>query len=341
MQLRSWNPARIAGGLMKLRHGLPAAWLATLCLCLAAAAQQQEPPRYTGQGKIQDLGDGWAKIVDAAGHAYLVAFDVQRGYQVQVVGRADVSYLTPGMLVRFTAELNEKGVAEEPVKRLSIVEQSEVVRPGLQAQVAIGEEPKKQGPQTYVVVGQLRSARRGQITVATPDGAVKAKLDPEAEVEIDVSDYRLARKDDTLAVELGYLFAPPQGEQPGQVLAQKVVIEMDPEQPLTGKTKKSRPAKKDRSAEKAEGGDQDKSPKSKDRGRQGKQKEGEAEASQGGEQDKPPAPEGNKADEGAASGKDAAAEDPGNQDAAKQDTTKQDAAKGAKPSPRQRQAGKV
>jgi hypothetical protein len=227
-----------------------------LWLCCSAPAQQQEPQRYTGQGKIQELGDGIVSIVDGAGQVYLVAFDRRSGYQVQVVGSADVSYLTPGMMVRFTADLNEKGVAQEPITRLSVVEVSEVVRPGLQAQVAIGQEPKRNEPQTYVIVGQIRSVRRGQLQVTTPDGAVKAKLDPDAQVEIDVSDYRLARKDDTLEVELGYLLAPPQGEQPGQVVAQKVIIELDPKNPLVGKGKKARPNKKDKSADKPSAGDE-------------------------------------------------------------------------------------
>lgn len=225
---------------------------------LRAAAQQQEPPRFTGQGKILELGDGVVGMVDAAGKSYLVAFDRRSGCQVQVVGPADVSYLAPGMLVRFTADLNEKGVAEDPIKRLSVVEASEVVRPGLQAQVAIGEQVNRRGPQTYVVVGQIRSVRRGQLQVATPDGVVKAKLDPEAEIEVDVSDYWLARKDDTLEVEVGYLLAPPQEAQPGQVLAQKVIIELDPQNPLTAKAKKSRPTKKTKTKETEDSADEDK-----------------------------------------------------------------------------------
>ncbi len=242
------------------------AWGLVVLLALRAAAQQQEPPRYTGHGKIQELGDGIVSMVDASGQPYLVAFDRRSGYQVQVVGSADETYLAPGMLVRFTADLNEKGVAQEPIKRLSIVELSEVVRPGLQAQLAIGEEPNKRGPQTYVVVGQIRSVRRGQLQVATPDGAVKAKLDPEAEIEIDVSDYRLARKDDKLEVEMGFLLAPPQGEQPGQVVAQRVIIELDPQNPLTGKGKKQRPAKKAKDA--ADEGSADSADKSEKSGKE-------------------------------------------------------------------------
>lgn len=224
------------------------AWGLVVVLALRAAAQQQEPPPYTGHGKIQELGNGIVSMVDGSGQAYLVAFDRRGGYQVQVVGPADETYLAPGMLVRFTADLDGKRVAQEPIKRLSIVELSEVVRPGLQAQVAIGQEPNKRGPQTYVVVGQIRSVRRGQLQIATPDGVVKAKLDPEAEIDIDVTDYRLARKDDSLEVEMGFLLAPPQGERPGQVVAQKVIIELDPQNPLTGKGKKPRPSKKAKDA---------------------------------------------------------------------------------------------
>ncbi len=197
---------------------------------------QQELPAFNGNGKIVEVAaaSGLVKMVNDAGEEFMIK--VQRDAKVTVAGTAAPAYLSPGLAVRFTAVLSEKGQSQDPVAELTIVELSQAVQPGMQIDGIPGAE-KAEGPQTYVVVGTLGPHKKGQWRVNTPEKALRIKLEDEATISVDVSNLSVARRDDLIHVE---------GRQvgPGQVFGDKVEVTLST--PLEPATKKKARGRKSR-----------------------------------------------------------------------------------------------
>jgi ribosomal protein S16 len=162
--------------------------------------------------------------------------------QIDLVGKAQASWLKPGLMVRFIASFDAKGKAQEPVHKLDIItlrrpKQGELPElPGLYPTTAFGagaaaaaagagfgEKPapgaaKEQGG-PLKVIGQLTAIKNQGFAVSTGQMLVRGELKDDAEIKVDIADYRWMQVGD--AIEAHGWYYP---QLPGQVQANRVTI---------------------------------------------------------------------------------------------------------------------
>lgn len=215
---------------------------------------KKEATPYDGKGNIVEVGPQGIQIKDSDGKTLFVGFDQKT--KITVTGTAEPGFLSPGLLVRFTATMTSKGQVEDKITELAVVEQSDTNKVGAQPDLEPGKslkEAEKEGPVTWIVVAPIRTFKNNQLTV-TAGKAIKAEVAEDCKITVDLTNngIALAQEGDEIAV-VGKLLQEAQtmGEMsiPGQVLAEKVDITLV--KPLTapGKKKgaKARPVKKKKS----------------------------------------------------------------------------------------------
>ncbi len=212
-----------------------------LAIGMPAAAQNQGPEPYEGKGNIGEVGFEGIQFNDAEGQTVLVGIERNKT-KVTVTGTAEPGFLGPGLIVRFSAAMTNKGLVEEKIKELQVVETSELVKVGAQPDLAPGEdlkEAEKKGPVTWIVIGPIRSFKNNQLQVNAGGKAIKAELADDCKITVDVGNFLIAREGDEISVE-GKLYQKGQrvGDvtTPSQVLADKVEITLT--KPLTAPSKK-------------------------------------------------------------------------------------------------------
>jgi hypothetical protein len=214
--------------------------------------KKEPPPPYDGKGNIVEVGPQGIQIKDSDGKSLIVGFDQKT--KIAVTGTAEPGFLSPGLLVRFTATMTNKGQVQDKITELAVVEQSETNKVGAQPDLEPGKtlkEAEKEGPVTWIVVAPIRSFKNNQLMVAAGK-AIRAEVADDCKITVDVTNYTIAQEGDEIAV-VGKLLQDAQtmGDLsiPGQVLAEKVDITLV--KPLTapGKKKgaKARPVKKKKS----------------------------------------------------------------------------------------------
>lgn len=214
--------------------------------------KKEPPPPYDGKGNIVEVGPQGIQIKDSDGKTLFIGFDQKT--KIAVTGTAEPGFLSPGLLVRFTATMTNKGQVQDKITELAVVEASETNKVGAQPDLEPGKslkEAEKEGPVTWIVVAPIRSFKNNQLMVAAGK-AIKAEVAEDCKITVDVTNYGIAQEGDEIAV-VGKLLQDSQtmGDVtiPGQVLAEKVDITLV--KPLTapGKKKgaKARPVKKKKS----------------------------------------------------------------------------------------------
>ncbi len=222
-------------------------------------------------GNIEGLGSGGLKVKTESGQTVVVA--VSPATKVQYTGKATVDFLRNGVAIEFTAEVDEKHVVKEAVTQLTIVSLSAGRGAGLFAEGSSGAKPaevnnfafgpapagdapaakpakeKKPAahkgpaepvklPATCVVRGTIKGLKAGKLTLNIGRGSVKGEVDDNAEITVDTTDLRCARKGDSISVK---------GQGAGGTMA-ATSITIQGAEPLTGPKKKVHsPAKKDAS----------------------------------------------------------------------------------------------
>jgi len=229
MSHRNLLAAYLLSGFVVLAVGMP------------AGAQNQGPEPYEGKGNIGEVGFEGIQFNDAEGQTVLVGIERNKT-KVTVTGTAEPGFLGPGLIVRFSAAMTNKGLVEEKIKELQVVETSELVKVGAQPDLAPGEdlkEAEKKGPVTWIVIGPIRSFKNNQLQVNAGGKAIKAELEDDCKITVDVGNFLIAREGDEISVE-GKLYQKGQkvGDvtTPSQVLADKVEITLT--KPLTAPSKK-------------------------------------------------------------------------------------------------------
>ncbi|HVX62596.1 MAG TPA: hypothetical protein VHC19_18400 [Pirellulales bacterium] len=204
--------------------------------------QSQATEPYDGSGSVSEVGPEGVMFKDSDGKTVIASVSPTETKEITVTGTAEPGFLAPGLVVRFMAKMSNKGVVEEKIKKLQVVEPSETYQIGLQADLAPGESLKdaeKNGPVNYVIIGQIRSYKNKQLQIAVPGKAVKAEVADDCEIELDLSNYLLASKGDEVSVK-GKAFKAPQvgGNAPSQafVIAEKLQVTLA--KPLTAPGKK-------------------------------------------------------------------------------------------------------
>jgi len=188
---------------------LTAIFNASLAHAQRGKKQQQALPPVEVKGKIVGVQRGLITMMDNHDQETLVKVD-PRDTRVFVFGTALPSVLQNGMFVRFAGQLT-RGTAKEPVEKLQIFEPSEGIGIGV-----FRDDPTDPNSET-VIAGELRSFKKGKLTIAAGRQKVQARLAESAEITFEVSDYSIARPGDDVKV-LGKLFAP------GKVIASQVDI---------------------------------------------------------------------------------------------------------------------
>ena len=213
--------------------------VALLLLPTALAAQErpkQQGEKVSASGTIKGLVPGGMLVVSAAGDQWQVALDPKA--EVIVTGTAAPSFLRPGMLVKFSGKFNKKAESVEPLSSITVFTPREEKHhrgeegAGGNNDLAKGlfqlEEPspdkeKKKAFESFDVSsgGAVVSARGGKLSVRGPAGTFKIALADDAQVALDVSDYRLARAGDKVELE-GWTY---QGDVT-KVVANRVTIRL-------------------------------------------------------------------------------------------------------------------
>lgn len=212
--------------------------VAVLCTALTEARgwQQKQPksqldslPDKNVTGKLKGI-QGNLLVLEVSGKDALV----QPGQAVQltVMGKAEPDFLTPGRYVQFTAPLNKQGVVKGKLSKLSVVELTPTTKPGAFAEGDPGTKPA--GDDDFVpffVRGQVRSLRDGQLQVSVPGMMIRAELSDKPNIDVGLSDIRLASEGDSVAIKAKEV-------QPGAFVAERITITTS--QPLSAKKRTGR-----------------------------------------------------------------------------------------------------
>lgn len=192
-------------------------WLLLMPAALSVAQEKGKMgEKVSASGTITAVGPGVMQVMSAAGDQWQVALDPKA--EVYVSGTASPSFLRPGMLVKFSGKFNKKAEAVEPLSSITVfTPRAEKPRQGEEgggnsSDLAKGlfevDEPapageKKKPVEAFDVSsgGAIVSARGGKLSVRGPAGTFKMTLASDAEVALDVNDYRLARAGDKIELE--------------------------------------------------------------------------------------------------------------------------------------------
>jgi hypothetical protein len=219
------------------------------CACgsVLAQKQQREPGRW--MGKLKGIGPGGVLQVESdKGEQWLVALD-RRPQEVSFQGSATPAFLRPGMLVQFTAMIDKKGEAQEPLGEIKVISQRMGIQLGLQAGGNLGaglfnsdddsDKKKKKvrsDTSSYLVTGTLRSINNGKMYIAA-GATIKAEVADNCRVNFDIADFSLARAGDSVEIH-GWRYP----NQANQLYASRLTIIAD--KVLDPEEKKRRPGTK-------------------------------------------------------------------------------------------------
>lgn len=164
-----------------------------------------------------------------------------RNTKVECSGTAEASYLQPGLLVRFRAELDKKGVAQDDVSELSIVSPSEKNDPGITSDDISDDKEKrkskKDGGGGSLVVGTIKQFKDGTLVVQAGGRAVRATLADKPDISVELDDYTMAEAGDKIQFK-GRMPDQQLQQGPAQALADEITITFT--EPFAG-DKKSKP----------------------------------------------------------------------------------------------------
>lgn len=214
-------------------------WLLSLALLLvpltvAAQDKAKMGEKISASGTIKAIGPGALHVVSTEGDQWQVALAPKA--EIIVTGTATPAFLRPGMLVKFSGKFNKRAETVEPLSSIIVFTPREVKKqPGEEGNDAASDfakglfkadepatDPKK-AVETFDISsgGAVTSARGSKVAVRGPGANFKITLADDAQVALDVSDYRLARAGDKVEIE-GWNY-------PGdvtKVIASRVVIRL-------------------------------------------------------------------------------------------------------------------
>lgn len=167
------------------------------------------PRSLRGQGQLLAIKPGLMQVRANSGEIWLMKIEA-RPEKILVQGAAVAGWLRSNMLVRFSAILDGKGVAQAPVDELIVF----TPQPGFR--IGVFPEPDqlfagdKQPPTKrtrrrrgampegrYLVAGRLVSFRDGEFRVTAGSSTVRAQLAEKAKIRVDaVGDFSLVRQGD-------------------------------------------------------------------------------------------------------------------------------------------------
>lgn len=227
-----------------LTRWLPAL-MAVVCLCGPGAAWAQRNKKDKPPGglpskpidmKVQFVGFGpmeTLQVVDQEQRQYLARVEFPRT-SVSVRGQADVSFLAPGMYVRFRGAIadEKKGLLAEELTELTVFTP--------RSENALGVEPardeeEKAGELEFS--GQIISLKKGKFQVQAGEAVVSGKLADEIKVKLNLGDISVVPFGSELHIR-GQLF------EPDRIVCDVVETTLPESVGQPGKKKRTRPPAK-------------------------------------------------------------------------------------------------
>lgn len=202
-------------------------------LCGVGIAQDPTAPAdslpYENSGTLEEANDNAVRIMDEKNESWVVRMGDDT--DVKVEGDADRDCLRPGVIVQFTAKINEKGVLQGEVDELEIVSfQGKASSGGV---FAPDDDPAAAKPVrvvkagNYRIRGAIKTCKDGKMCLIAGRTKVAGALADDAEVTLSVHDASIAKTGDTVKVKGWYY--PRQRpnanfNQPGNAMGQEVTI---------------------------------------------------------------------------------------------------------------------
>ena len=184
-------------------------------------------------GTVDSISTGKISLTTDGNKPLVVAMQGSKTH-VDVTGSASAEFLKAGMCVEFVAEVQKGGQVEQLVEHLSVISPAfaksgsrvspapakiKPLDPGIPADrttvrpragggnlAGISAAPevvsaKTALPATCTVRGQIKSVRDGNLVVGTTSGlTIKARLAPEPQIDVHVSDYQVAARGDKIRI---------------------------------------------------------------------------------------------------------------------------------------------
>ena len=260
-----------------LHRALLAACIAGGLLVPASAqrirsGREVRPPKpkmepFAAEGTLEAVMPGRFQILTNSTQNWIIFVDPKA--IAHVTGTAEPDFLKVGMFIRFTAEVDKRGLVKDKLKQLTIFTPSQLVFPGIwpEGQEPSADKPAEAGkrfgsgtgaspaagkPPTsnvYTVAGQITGSRRGRLTVNAGRAVVRIQVADDAKIVVDFADYSVAKPGDGISVTKGKMFAG----RIGMAQALEFTIKLSKPLALPKKKKRARakpPAKKRRTGQK-------------------------------------------------------------------------------------------
>ena len=177
----------------------------------------REPAR--GAGTIKGPAMGGMEVVAGGGERYVVHLEPQ-AQQIEYVGSAELSWLHPGLLVRFSAIVDKRGRLTEPVSHFDVI----TMRDGYQLGMVTGrpgtvtttrgavcfrtrsrKNPRSRPRRrrlpnrcTVTIIGRLGEVKNGKFQVSVPGKTLKGEIAEDAKVSVDYGNLSLVRPGDKI-----------------------------------------------------------------------------------------------------------------------------------------------
>ncbi|MFV1966573.1 MAG: hypothetical protein ACC628_14200 [Pirellulaceae bacterium] len=174
--------------------------------------------KISSAGKIKAIGGGVMHVENVGGDEWLVRVEAEP-QNIILTGSALPTFLRPGMFVQFKGLFTKRGIAQERITQLKVFSPQKSTKLGAVVQSAgpdtaknnLGaflvqapkEEPDPEAVQTnwYSVTGVIKGHKLRKMTVNVGRSDLKIELAENAEIVLNINDYRIARVGDEVEFE--------------------------------------------------------------------------------------------------------------------------------------------
>ena len=205
---------------------------------------------FVAEGTVRAVMPGRVQMLTDSTQNWVILLDPKT--VIHVTGTAEIDFLRVGMFIRFTAEVDKRGLVKEKLKRLTIFTPSQQDPPGIwpEGKGPADDKPAEGEPrfgrgigggqaagkaptsEVYTIAGRITGFRKGRLTVNTGRASVQVELAESAKIDVDFADYTVAKPGDRISVTRGKMF-------PGRIgLGQAVEMSIKLSKPLSLAKKK-------------------------------------------------------------------------------------------------------
>ena len=156
---------------------------------------------FEKDGKVAGVFPNGIQMITTRGAKWVIQV-VPRQSQLKITGVADPSFLHPGLHVKFSGEIDDKGLLQSELKELEIFTPANKNSTGVFA-TGSDEDAKpvpRPGAGTYDFRGRVVTYRDGQI-VLIAGKKITGKVAGDAEISVNVQDLWFAQPEDELTVK--------------------------------------------------------------------------------------------------------------------------------------------